>query len=24
MDAHGHSLRKEVFATSQAELAKRL
>src|SRR5438445_10822984 len=24
MDAHGHSLHKEVFAASQAELAKRL
>ena len=24
MDAHGHSLHKEVFATSQAELARRL
>jgi len=24
MDAHGHSLHKEVFAASQAELAKHL
>ena len=24
MDAHGHSLHQEVFAASQAELAKRL
>ena len=24
MDAHGHSLHEEVFAASQAELAKRL